>query len=375
MSQFFFGAPEDFAVMPQEDVATIPPVAPAGVIPPPPDSNRVLPHGFFGVKTVTNTSEFIRDGRKIKRTTYSDGTFDEEDLGEADSGGGDDTTTIAGREFDEDAYARLTALLGRIGLEGLTGNIRELVAKGITDSDAILFELRGTTEYKTRFAGNAARAAKGLPELSPATYVALENSYRDTMRAAGLPAGFYDESSDFRKLIENDVSVSELNSRVQEGYVMVRDADPEVKRQMQRLYNVSENELAAYFLDPERAAPILTKQAQAARVSARAREQAGFDLTATSAEDLLARGYTPQQAQATFERLGELSGLYQEMGGEERLTEAQKIGAAFGYDVESLKKIERRQRERIAEFQAGGQFARTTGATSGTIETGVGTAQ
>ena len=125
-----------------------------------------------GTKTVTNTSEFIRDGRRIKRTTYSDGTFDEEDLGESDDTG-DGDTTIAGKEFDEDAYSRLTALLGRIGLEGLTSNIRELVAKGITDSDAILFELRGTTEYKTRFAGNAARAAKGLPELSPATYVCL----------------------------------------------------------------------------------------------------------------------------------------------------------------------------------------------------------
>jgi len=330
----------------------------------------------YRVVSDTTTTE---NGRKVRRIQYENGVVQVSDLGPADDDGdgdgGDDTTTIAGREFDEDAYSRLSALLGRIGLEGLTANIRELVAKGITDSDAILFELRGTTEYKTRFAGNAARAAKGLPELSPATYVALENSYRDTMRAAGLPAGFYDESSDFRKLIENDVSVSELNSRVQEGYVMVRDADPEVKRQMQRLYNVSENELAAYFLDPERAAPILTKQAQAARVSARAREQAGFDLTATSAEDLLARGYTPEQAQATFQQVGELAGLYQEMGGEERLTEAQKIGAAFGYDVESLKKLERRQRERIGEFQAGGQFARTTGATSGTIETGVGTAQ
>jgi hypothetical protein len=300
------------------------------------------------------------------------------------AGGADtaDEVTIPtpGREFDEDAYSRLTALLGRIGLEGLTSNIRELVAKGITDSDAILFELRGTDKYKERFAANAARTNPNrpggpLPELSPATYVALENSYRDTMRAAGLPAGFYDQSSDFQKLIENDVSVSELNTRVQQGFVMVRDADPEVKRQMQRLYGVDENGLAAYFLDPERATPILTRQAQAAKISARAREQAGFTLLAQTAEDLVARGYSPEEAQTAFQRAGQLAGLYQEMGGEEMLTEQQKIGAAFGFDVQAQQALERRRAQRVAEFAGGGAFARTTGATSGTVETGVGTAQ
>jgi hypothetical protein len=328
---------------------------------------------------IVSDTTTVENGRNIRRIQYSNGVVQTQDLGPAEDTPNDtpDEVTIPtpGREFDEDAFSRLGALLGRIGLQGLTGRVRELVSKGVTDGDAILFELRGTEEYQKRFAANAKRAAKGLPELSPSTYVGLEESYRTLLRGAGLPLGFYDEPSDFEKFIENDVSASELNTRVQQGFVMVRDADPEVKRQMQRLYGVDENGLAAYFLDPERATPILTRQAQAAKISARAREQAGFTLLAQTAEDLVARGYSPEEAQTAFQRAGQLAGLYQEMGGEEMLTEQQKVGAALGFDVQAQQALERRRAQRVAEFAGGGAFARTTGATSGTVETGVGTAQ
>lgn len=275
----------------------------------------------------------------------------------------------------DDAFARLRVLLSRIGLETLETNVRDVIARGITDPDAILFELRDTTQFRTRFAANQARANRGLPELDPGTYVQLEESYRETLRANGLPAGFYDEPDDFRRLIEGDVSPAELNQRVQQGYRLVADADPEVKRQMQTLYGVSEPQLAAYFIDPDRAAPILTRQAQAAQIAARAREQAGLQLGAETVEDLIARGYNPQEAAQTFQRVGELAGLYQEMAGEQMLTEEQKVGAAFGFDVQARQQLEERARRRVAEFQGGGQFAGTRGATSGTIETGLGTAQ
>ena len=385
------------AFLPQEDVATIPvaqqqAAVEAGVLSPeqpglaPEATQEVVPPvDPYAAKRryyTASSAVVVENGRRIQVVTDIDGNVTRTDVGPAETtGGGDDeedggsSIPTPGREFDEDAFSRLGSLLGRIGLQGLTARVRELVAKGVTDGDAILFELRGTEEYQKRFAANAKRAAKGLPELAPSTYVGLEESYRTLLRGAGLPLGFYDEPSDFEKFIENDVSASELNTRVQQGFVMVRDADPEVKRQMQRLYNVGENELAAYFLDPERATPILTRQAQAAQVAARAREQAGFQLGVTTAEDLIARGYSPSQAQQVFQEVGQLAGLYSEMTGEQMLTQEQKIGAAFGFDVQAQQELERRKRQRIAEFAGGGGFARTTGATSGTVETGVGTAQ
>jgi len=282
----------------------------------------------------------------------------------------------------ENAFGIVAGFLQRAGLGGLETNIRGLLAQGIEDSDAILFNLRETEQFKTRFKANTARAAKGLPELDPATYIGLEQQYATVLRSNRLPKEFYDSPDDFRALIEGDVSPAEFQGRIQEGFVKVRDADPQVLATLRQFYpEVGNNEvaLAAYFIDPNKGAQVLERQVQAARIGARAQEQAGMGIGKLTAEELVSRGYTPEQAQGVFERVGQLAGLYQEMGGEiaagEGLTEAEKVGAAFGYDVEAQKKLERRRAQRVGEFQAGGQFARTTGATSGTVETGVGAAQ
>jgi hypothetical protein len=283
----------------------------------------------------------------------------------------------AAQQRRTDAFAQLQKLLNSYGLGALEGNVRDAIARGITDGDAILFQLRDTETFRTRFKANEARAKKGLPELDPATYIGLEEQYRETLRRNLGPEMFsaYDEPDDFRKLIEGDVSNAELQERINQGYRLVAEADPEVKRQMQSLYDVGEKELVGYFLDPAKGAPVLTRQAQAAQIAARAREQAGFQLGATTAEDLIARGYTPSQAQQVFQQVGELSGLYSEMTGEQMLTQEQKVGAAFGFDIASQQEIERRKAQRIGEFAGGGSFARTTGATSRTVETGAGMAQ
>ena len=295
------------------------------------------------------------------------------DLTPDDTGDGD--TTPAAPSFNEDAFARLSAFLARAGMPGMETRLRDLVTRGIEDADAILYELRDTQEYKTRFAANTRRAAKGLPALTPDTYIQLEQQYRDLMRANGMPTGFYDQQEDFQALIENDVSPAELQARIQDGYRAVAEADPAVKQQMQRLYNVSEGQLAAYFLDPTRATPLIQREAQAARIAARAQEQAGFTLAAQTAEQLVERGITAEAAQQAFQTAGALGGLYQEMAGEEALTTEQKVGAALGFDTAAEQQLLQRQRRRLSEFQAGGGFTATTGATSYSRETGVGMAQ
>jgi predicted ATPase len=104
---------------------------------------------------------------------------------------------------------------------------------------------------------------------------------------------------------------------------------------MQELYGVNEAGLAAYFLDPTKAAPILTRQAEAAKIAARAKEQGRLQLGFATAEEIAARGITAQEAEAGFTALGLQEGLYTEMMGEQALTQQQKVGAALGYDVEA----------------------------------------
>lgn len=282
-------------------------------------------------------------------------------------------------ERRRDARQTILKVLGDYGLDSLGEYIyNEIIVKevvNIQDPNAIIYAIRERPEYQQRFAGNAARMKKGLAELDPASYVALENSYRMLLQANGLPTNFYDQNSDFQALIEGDVSPSELQQRVEQGYRAVADADPEVVRQMRNLYGVSEGELAAYFLDPQRTAPLLTRQARAAQIAARGQEQAGIQLSGGLAEDLARRGLTEAEAQRGFQEIGALGELRQTFSGEQNLTEEQLVGGQFGIDVQAQQELERRRRGRLAEFTGGGTFARTTGETSGATRLAVGEAQ
>lgn len=278
-----------------------------------------------------------------------------------------------------DARQTIRQVLETYGLAELSDfTYTEIIAKetvNINNPDAIVFALREQPAFQKRFAGNAARLKKGLPELTPAEYLSLEDQYRTTLRSNGLPTEFYDSPDDFQQLIEGDVSIQEFNERIGEGYRAVADADPEVKRQMQQLYGVTDGELAAYFLDPAKAAPILTRQARAAQIAARGVEQAGIQLTSSLAEDLARRGVTQAEAQQGFAEIGALGELRQTFAGETALSQEQLVTAQLAGDVTAQQELERRKRGRVAQFAGGGGFARTTGATTGTTRLGVGEAQ
>lgn len=283
----------------------------------------------------------------------------------------------------KDARNTIKAVLATYGLGELSDFLYNAYANqevNINNPDALIFALRGQAAFQKRFAANALRSnpnRKGGPlaELDPASYIGLENDYRRLLQSNNLPPGFYDQTEDFTALLEGDVSPQELQDRVQNGFRAVNDADPEVKRQMQELYGVNEAGLAAYFLDPAKAAPILTRQADAAKIAARAKEQGRIQLLSGTAEDIAARGISAQEAEAGFTALGLQSGLYTEMMGEEALTQQEQVGAALGFDVAAQKKLAERKTARRGVFQGGGSFARTTGRTSGTTQTGLGVAE
>jgi hypothetical protein len=278
-------------------------------------------------------------------------------------------------EVDENVFARLRSYLGEYGLTSLEGMLNDLLARGIEDEASVLYELRGTDVFKKRFAANQARQAAGLPALTPRSYVDMENTYREVLRRGGM-LEYFNRQDVFESLISGDVSPSELYDRMTNAYQVVRDADPAVKAQMQRLYNVEEKDLAAYFLEPKTSVSMLKRRADAAKIAAIGQERSGMQLSAPTAEDIAARGYTATQAAEAFGTIGRQAELYEPLqGGEERISEEQRVGAAFGYDTAAALDVERRKAARLAQFRGGGQFAATTGATSGSIQTGAGTAQ
>ena len=278
----------------------------------------------------------------------------------------------------QDARASIKALLAKYKLDSLFDTVWGNYTSDMidwTDTDALAMSVRETEAYKTRFAGNEARRAKGLGDLSPATYIALEDSFKNTMRSNGIPDSFYDKPEDFAQLIAGDVSVAEFNDRISYVRNIVQDAPASVKNEMARLYNVSEGQLIAYFIDPKQAEPILKEQARAARIAAAAQENAGMALTNFTAEDLAKRGITDAQAAQGFGNINQMGELTQTFAGEENISQQDIIAAQFGYNTEAEKKLVKRREQRLGEFKGGGSFTRTSGATSGSMETGLGRAQ
>ncbi len=99
----------------------------------------------------------------------------------------------------------------KYGLASLGAKVLDLARQGYSE-DTITLELQSTPEYQQRFAANATRIKKGLTVLTPAEYLANEDAYRQTLRAYGLTQ--FDNDAYVRQFIENDVSPSELSTRV-----------------------------------------------------------------------------------------------------------------------------------------------------------------
>jgi hypothetical protein len=277
-----------------------------------------------------------------------------------------------------DARNTIKAVLASYGLDALSDVLWSNYSSGfvdVTNPQALIYSIRNEPAYKERFKANDVRVKAGLPELSPSEYIGLEDQYKQVARSNGLPMGFYDTPDDITKLISGDVSPSEFQSRITNGYNAVANADPEVVRQFREIYNVSEGQLVSYFLDPARGEPLLKQQAQAAKIAARGLESGGIQLTRSTAEDLAARGITEAEAQAGFGNIAKLGELTTARAGEAGLTSEQIIGSQFGIDTQATLELERRKRLRLGEFAGGGSFARTQGETSGSISTSVGKAQ
>jgi len=254
-----------------------------------------------------------------------------------------------------DAYAAITGLFKSYGLESLSGKIFDFVKKGYS-ADTIGVLLQETKEYKERFAGNELRRKQGLPVLSPGEYLATEASYKQIMQAAGMPPGFYDQSSDFNNWIGKNISPSEIQSRVDMATQATVLANPDYRRALNQM-GISDSDLTAYFLDTARAMPYLQKAAATAAVGAEAlRNKLVFDQA--YAERLATEGVTQEQARTGYaqialeqDTMGMLGKIYGQQYGQREAEEAILRGQSDAL----------RRRQNLAN-QERGQFSGASGA-------------
>lgn len=190
---------------------------------------------------------------------------------------------MANEDFDS-AYDYLVEMLRSYGLETLAPAVLTFLQDGYSQEQTSVM-IQDTPEYKERFSGNTVRRQKGLPALSPKDYLSVEDAYRQIMSTSGMPVGFYDQPSDFASWIGEDVSPQEVSSRVGLAVSAADRLDQDTLGVFSDWYGVGANDLAAFFLDQERALPHIQKIAKAVQIGGDARRD-GLDMNQTRAEQL-----------------------------------------------------------------------------------------
>jgi LysM repeat protein len=249
--------------------------------------------GFPAAGTIISTSSVPNgDGTFTVTTIYADGkggtyqqvtqsgTADKKELDKKEPDTSKDT---------RDAFALLTSTFGLYGLDELAPVIAGYMKQGLTSNEAII-ELRKNKTYQTRFAGNATRTTAGLNALSEAEYLALEDSYSETLRAYGqqtlLGADKKARQAEMAKIIGGDISAVEFKDRVSTVVTRVENADPLVKATLRDFYKITDANLVSYFLKPDENLPRLQEKVTAAEIGSAALAQGGLTTDMTSAESL-----------------------------------------------------------------------------------------
>ena len=156
--------------------------------------------------------------------------------------------------------------------------------------------------------------------------------------------------------LSNDVSARELEQRVTMAAAGAFQTTPEVKQQFQDFYGINAGGLTAYFLDPDKALPLLNKQYAAAQIGAEAAYQE-MNIESTTAERLTEMGVSQAEARQGFRRASRLTPLSEGRG--DTATTDQLIDSTLLGDQDATRAIERAQASRRGRFQQGGGFTST----------------
>lgn len=317
------------------------------------------------------------------------------------------TPTVATQT--QDGLTQIRTLLQKAGLTSLvpwaTNQVTTLASNGMSAS-TIASQLSinlMTTQTPTvrgvfdqKFPGMALRKKNGYNAISIAQYLTYENTAHQMARAAGVPEGFM-TSTEIGQLIGNNVSTKELTERITQAYQVANTAAPETRNLLSQWYGIGPGTLAAYFLTPTKAEPMLVNaftnnqvgkngvsavpsvtELEAGVTSAEigtAAKASGFATIAkTQAVYLQQMGVSQSTARDTFKSLAHLTPLMHALPGtgEEKTSISENDLVNYGFFGANQPEVQQVEETRTAPFSGGGGYV--MGA-KGVLGAGFGTSQ
>ncbi len=315
----------------------------------------------FGTSDAQGNPKYLTGKDRKGATTYTLNPDFNTGKKTTNTGGGDPSAAWgkAMTQWQSDAAKQnassvLGDLLRRWGLSAaLQTTIEQAMIDGVSDI-GIGQLIRETESYKARFPGMATRFKAGLPAISEQDYLDLERDYTALSRQAGF-AGTLDRQ-EMASLIGGDVSAQEFQTRITLAEAAVTDADPETKRLLREFYNITDEDLVGYYLDPIKSSNLFEerRRLEAAGLAATTMDVLGdtpnLDALQRTAEGLAGANIQERELQ---ERLKQRRGATSSLLGSEGMTSPELAAAEFGLDSDSSIELKRMLEQRNVPF--GGQ--------------------
>lgn len=262
-------------------------------------------------------------------------------------------------DIPDSAREIIQALMEQVGLGALGDWAWQQYQSGVQAQDIVLLA-RQTDYYKQRYPAMEAlnRAGRGITE---GQYQAYETTMRQLVQSYGLPKGMYDTPDAIADLLIKDVSTAEAADRVKMAAAAAYTAPAEVRKALTDKYGLTPGDLIGYWLDPDKAMPLIERQYNAAQVLG-AGSRYGVDMTTQKAEELASRGVGYDAAMQGFGNVAKQGSLTGGPG--ETISQGDLVDAQFG-DVKAQAKAERVAGGRTAAFAAGGGAVAGQGGVSG----------
>lgn len=251
-------------------------------------------------------------------------------------------------------------------LRELGDEVYRIIVDGVQanePSSVIVQQVRDSNTYRQRFKGLAMRQEKGLPAISEAEYLETERGYLNQLRNFNVLGTLGLNSTEaFREWasekIGGDVSVQELNARLDRGAGLARDASDFAQDAFRQFYGapVSEDALLVYFLDEERGLDIIQDQLAAAQIGGEAFRH-GLQINRTRAEILRREGVTLDLAREGFADIAREQPVLErlaEIANTDPISQQQLEEYFFHEDPDVAQKRYRIFSESLAQFQGGG---------------------
>jgi hypothetical protein len=255
----------------------------------------------------------------------------------------------------QSAYETLKTEFTKYGLgsDEFLAEVKNLILTGTPTSQATL-KLRATNEYAARFAGNQERRNAGKNVYDEATYLSLENQYRETFGAYGLDNLLGDTKTMQSKLaqyIAQDKSPLEIKKRVQIAVEQVQNRT-DVRLMFAEYYpQITDKDLVSYFLEPQDTLASLQSKVNIASIGSTAMRQ-GLVADFGTAQALSEMGISEEQAAAGYKNVAAILPAAQKLTAIEggKYTQSEAEGAYLKNLASEQRKIAKLAEREQARF-------------------------